>query len=337
MANSGGDNRVAQLQELLFHYAEKMRTIKPGVGNIFKTESSNDDLENKAWHFFHKVEASGYHRDRITDLTSKVRKDLIKMTSVETKGRSGGTEWRVTIQDRKILYEVDAFFAAGRSALDFLASVMSRYIRGKNADKIRKVVIFLENSPHPVAILINKNWTEWAKDFVDYRDYLLHRGVLPTPTVAHVKVANPKPSDPQVAEFARLMDERHAKPVVFPLPVKPNPKFRLTSEDMFGLNEPELPPGLIETSTTITFSTGEDVKGPSVKVSLGRSIGSKSIDIASESYLGKQSGQVRSVRYELAPGYVEADTLCQDLHKKLVGFGFDVFTQLSATGFIHVA
>jgi hypothetical protein len=330
-------NELDNLQELLLGYVEKVRKVKPRRENIFKTESSKSGLENKVWHFFHKVEASRYHRDRVMDLTSKVRKDLIKIASSGIERAAGNTtEMRVSIQDRKILFEIDAFFAAGRSALDFSASIISRYIRGKNTDRFKRTIKILENNPHPVATLVNKIWEEWAEDFIDYRDYLLHQGVLPTPSGSHMKIASPKSTNSTIAKITKIIQGGQGGPVIFPLPVKPNPRFRLTLEDILGLDEPELPLGIIETRATVSFSSAQDYQGPKVRVSLGRGIGSESINIASESYLGK-SDQVRSIRYELAPGYVEADTLCRDLYKRLVELGFELFTKLKIAGFTHIA
>jgi len=331
-------NELGQLQELLLSYVEGMCKVKPSRENIFKTESSKSGLENKVCHFFHKVQASRYHCDRVTDLSSKTRRDLTRMVSSRAERLTGNTtEVRVSIQDQKILFEIDAFFAAGRSALDFLASIISRYVRGKEANKINKVIRFLENNPQPVATLVNKAWEEWIEDFIDYRDYLLHKGVLPTPSGTHAKIASPKSTNSTVAGIQKMIQGRQGEPVIFPLPVKPNPKFRLTLEDILGLNEPELPLGVIETRATVSFSSVQDNRGPKIRVSLGRSTRSKSINIASESYLGSQSDQARFIKYELAPGYVEADTLCRDLYRRLVGLGFELFTQLKTAGFTHIA
>ena len=333
---SQGDE-LSQLQGLLLSYVEKMRKVKASRQNIFRTESSKSGLENKVWHFLHKVEASRYHRDRVTQLTSKVRKDVTRMASSGPERLAGNTtELRVSIQDRKILFEIDAFFAAGRSALDFVASIISRYIRGTDTDRLKRVTKLLENNPHPVATLVNKIWEEWVEDFINYRDYLLHKGVLPTPSGTHVKIASSMSTTNSAIARIEKMIQGKGEPVIFPLPVKPDPRFRLTLEDVLGLNEPELPLGVIETRATVSFSPEKDDQGPKVGVSIGRSTPSGLINIASESYLREQSGQVRCIKYKLAPGYVEADTLCRDLYKKLVELGFELFTQLKTTGFTHI-
>jgi hypothetical protein len=335
---SGHDKRLGQLEDLLLSYLTDMDSVKPSRKTIFRTEGSKVDLENKVWHYFHKVEATVYHCHRVEHLTAMVREELSKMIGSTTDKLVGNeSELRVAIQDRKILYEVDAFFAAGRSALDFLASVLSRYIRGKDTDRFRTVTEFLHDSSHPVAALVNQAWAEWAEDFIIYRDYLLHHGALPTPSVVQVTITRSKARDPALLELAKMVQGEQARPIVFPLPTKPNPKMRLTREDMLWREESRLPMGVSEIRTTITLSPQESDKGPEVSVSLGRSFGSMSVGVTSESSLGKKSNSVRSVKYELEPGYIEANTLCQDLYGKLMDLGLNVLSQLAKVGFTHVA
>lgn len=337
-AELGQDERLDQIRELLLSYLGKMDIVKPGPKTIFRTENSKVDLETKVWHHHHKIEATWYHCRNVRHLTATVREDLTKMLRSRI-GRPVGSasEFRLAVQDRRILYEVDAFFAALQSALDFLASVVSRYIRGKDADEFDKLLKFLCGSPHPVAALVNEAWADWVEGSIRYRDHLIHRGVLPTPTGVHVRVTRSEASDPAIKKLAKLVQGEQGRPIVFPLPMKPDPRIRLTRQDLLGLNELELPMGIIETSTTVTLSSEENEKGPKVRVSLRRSIGSVSVDATSEQLLGKQSIHVRSVRYGLAPGYVEAEKLCQDLYEKLTDLSLKIFGQLTKAGFAHIA
>ena len=331
------DERLDQLRESLFGYLGEMDAIKPSTQTIFRTLNSKVDLETKVWHHHHKIEATSYHCQRIGHLTAIARKDLKNMMdSVGNRPTNGESETRIALQDRKILYEVDAFFVAARSSLDFLASIISRYIQGKDTDKFVKLPKFLHGSTHPIASLVNDSWNAWVKNFIDYRDYLLHSGVLPTPSGVYVKINGSKIRDPAVEILETLLQREHGGAIIFPLPIEPSPRVRLTREEIFGLNKPELPMGIIETSTTVTLSS-EKSEGPKIKVSLGRSLGSNSIDVTSESYLGKQSSNVRSIQYKLAPGYVEANTLCQDFYNKLVELSIKIFSQLAKAGFAHIA
>ena len=283
------DARLNQLQELLLNYLEKMDMVKPGPQTIFKAESGKVDLETKVWHHFHKMEATAYRCRRVGLLTARVREKLIKMARLEVGKPVGSTfELRLAVQNREILYEVDAFFAAGQSALDFLASVISRYIRGKDTDEFDKLPKFLRTSLHPVAALVNKAWTGWVDDFINYRDYLLHRGVLPTPAAVHINTSKAEMSNSALAKLRKLLQGEQHRPVIFPLPLKPNPRIRITRQDILGLNEPELPTGIIETRTTITLSSGKTDGGPKVRVSLGRRISSMQVDATAESVLGKR-------------------------------------------------
>ena len=337
-AESGHDKRLGQLEDVLHSYLTDMDSVKPGRKTIFKTEDSKVDLENKVSHYFHKVEATAYHCHRVEYLTEMVREELSNIVGSTTDKLVGNkSELRVAIQDRKILYEVDAFFAAGRSALDFLASVISRYICGKDTDKFRTVTKFLHDSSHPVAALVNQAWARWAEDFINYRDYLLHYGTLPTPSVVQTTINRSEAIDPALRKLAKAVRGEPTHPIVFPLPTKPNPRLRLTREDMFGPQESTLPMGVIEVRSAITLSSQKNDEGPKVSVSLGRSHRSMLLDVTSEISLGKQSNNVESVEYELEPGYIEASKLCQGLYEKFMDLGLNVFSQLAKVGFTHVA
>ncbi len=332
------DPRLNHLQELLMNYLKKMDMVKLGPHIIFRSESSKVDLETKVWHHFYKIEAMEYRCRRVGILTAGVKESLIKMANFKVGKPVGSSfELRLAVQNREILYEVDAFFAAGQSALDFLASVISRYIRGKDTDEFDKLTKFLRTSLDPVADFVTKAWTEWVDDFVNYRDYLLHRGVLPTAAAVHVNTSGAEMSYPKLVKFRKLLLGREHGPVVFPLPLKPNPSIRLTRQDVLGLDESPLPTGIIEMRTTVTLSSCKTDGGPKVRVSVGRRINSMQIDATAESVLGKRSDSVSSVRYELAPGYTEADKFCQNLYGKLTDLSLEVFKQLMIVDFKHLA
>jgi len=254
----GQGERLDKFQELLFSYLEKMDTIKPGPQTVFRTVNSKVDLETKVWHHHHKIEATAYHCHNAEHLTATVREDLTKMLESKSRPGSISSELRITVQDRKILYEVDAFFAALQSALDFLASVISRYIRGKETDKFDKLSKFLRGNSHTVAVLVNEAWDEWVEDCIYYRNYVVHQGILPTPAGAHVRATRSKATDPHIHKLAKLIQGEQGKPVVFPLPLKPNPSIRMTRQDILHLNDSELPMGIMETSTSVTLSSEEN-------------------------------------------------------------------------------
>ena len=109
-----------------------MDAAKIGEGTLFRTLSGQADLETKVWHCFYKVEASAYHMQAIKKGVEKVRAELKKNTQVSLAHLPLAVAvFKMTINNRTILYDIDAFFAASRSAIDFLGSCLSRYIKKK--------------------------------------------------------------------------------------------------------------------------------------------------------------------------------------------------------------
>lgn len=327
------DDIIEKLRNLLWKYLEKLDSIKPSLSNIFKNEQAKIDFETKVWHHFHKIESAEYHSKQVINLTTKAREHFksVKMPEVE-----GSAEFRFTFQDQKILFELEAFFAAVQSALDFLACVLSRYIKGKNTDKFDRLQRFLENSADPIAVLINQAWLAWTKDTTNYRDYLIHRGVLPAPIATGVTVSNPKLTDTELKHFSQLISSEQNF-VVFPVPIKPDPRIRITRREILGLDEPQIPPGIVETTTEITLSSKNTDTGPKVSVSIGRNVGSSSIHAKSDIQLGRESERIRSIQYKLAPGYIEASSLCEDIFDKSINLSLEIFSELNRSNFVHIS
>lgn len=323
-------------RKLIFSYLEQLDSIEPSMLNIFKKESGKIDLETKVWHHFHKLEAAEYHYQQVVIITTTVRERMKIINTLELeKSMTGSGEFRYTIQDQKILFEVEAFFAAVQSAVDFLACVLSRYIKGKDTDEFDNLQKFLKNSIHPISQIINQAWLEWVLDLANYRDYLIHKGVLPIPKATSVKVMNSFASDPVFNGLKQEMqDEQNL--VVFPLPKKPDPEIRLTRREILDIDKPELSSGIIETTTKITFSTSNKNTGPRTSISLGRNIGSFLVNAKSDVSLGGESKQIKFTQLKLASGYVEAETLCEEIFEKLTNLSTNIFLELIKIGFVHI-
>ena len=106
---------------------------------------------------------------------------------------------------------------------------------------------------------------------------------------------------------------------------------------MLGQHEEGPPEGIIEAVTTISFSSKEKGTGPKVRVSIGKSVRGVWTNLSSESSLGESQVQLRFVRYDLAPGYIEVEELCQNLYTKLLSLTSTIFSELAKTGFTHIA
>ena len=103
------------LEQLLTEFLEDMDRAAPGPDTIFRRTSSKTALETKVWHFFHKLEAAGYHENRVRQLSAETRRTLIDMVRGSgLPAEISYSESRMDIEDQRILFEIDAFFAASR-------------------------------------------------------------------------------------------------------------------------------------------------------------------------------------------------------------------------------
>lgn len=303
---------LRELKNLLIEYLQGMDRTNPGPNNIFKTEQSKIDLETKVWHCFHKLEAASYHSERVKDISQEVRQEL---NSLSDWGRDKEanqakiqfrTEYQVQARDTRILFEIEAFLTASRSALDFIASVISRYIRGTNFDRFKKAVEILKSSSGPISGVVQHAWIDWAKDLINYRDHLIHRGVL-FPTIAsHVAVSESGSSSAELQKSIDKIPFGQGKPVIFPLPRKPNPRARLTRSDISKSHRTQFPYGVVKREESVEISRGH------------------------------RKARKTAARYELAPGFVEAEDFCKEYLEKLLDFCLIVFQSINERRFTHL-
>jgi hypothetical protein len=300
--------KLEELKELLFEYLERMDRINPGPYNIFRTAQSKIDLETKVWHFFHKLEAATYHYERVIDISQQARQKLNSIPDLrnDKETRQAKIQFRLEYQDSRIRFEIDAFLAAARSALDFIASVISRYIRGTNFDRFRGVVKKLESSSDPIASVVQNAWVDWIEDLIDYRDYLIHRGVLSPTTSSHIEVSEPESSNAELQEIIEKLPLEQGKPIIFPMLLRPAPGTRLTRFEILGLDQEDSPYGVNKTVESVEISSDRGKIGKTV------------------------------VRYELAPGFVEAGDFCKEYLEKLLDFCFVMFRSISNNEFTHI-
>lgn len=304
---------LEELKAEILGYLEQMDNVKPGIDNIFRNQESKAELESKLWQFYRKVEAATYHVQRIVELSDSIRKLMSDwlakeiLTGIKNAPTITTLEKRLTFQDGKILFEIDAFLAAERSALDFLASALSRYIKDKKRDRFRKIVNISKNLKGDIPQLILNTWDNWAYDLVEYRDHLVHKTVIPASYATAIRILNANLSREEQEVATRFFrDETETKFVIFPIPEKPDPTLRLGRADILGITEDQLPFGCLKEERTLEIE--ED---------------------------GKRT-RFRSVKYSLAPGFVEAEKFAQDHLEKLLHFANCLFRELAKIGFEHL-
>ena len=302
-----------QFKSMVNELLEEMDAIVPNEDNIFMKEKSKIDFETKIWHLSRKIEAAVYHYDNVIAISGAIAEEIKKrrnsnpeIENIALGVKTFSMHFKVNIKDERIYFEVDAFFSASRAALDFLASVLSRYIKGTDFNRIRKIHEWLQDRNSDVALLINDAWKHWVEDLIGYRDHLMHRGVLFVSGTLCEKVHYSKSPNKKLQSYIGQMPLKESTIIICPLPINPNTSERLTRQDIFSLNDEEKFYGVSRSESSIAIK--ED------KEEIRRTV----------------------INYYLLPGFKEAKDLCRDYCDNLLDFSCKAFQLLRKMKFTHI-
>lgn len=221
----------------------------PYDSGAIKKEADKEIYETYLMFAFRKLQAAKYHSSNIEKMLNAATSKATKMALEGHALKKGSTKLKMTKSTIKVqetplgyAYELVAFLAAIRSALDFLAQVSAMHFKGVKADSV-SVLMKLAGKGMTGPLLdefIAK--LDWLTLIRDYRGQLIHRMVM-----------MPKGGWTSVKFSDTVSTEMH--PVVVP---KTTPKFMpdtRVSRMMDG--ELELP-GVLESSSSswITYSGG---------------------------------------------------------------------------------
>jgi hypothetical protein len=104
-----------------------------------------------------------------------------------------------------------------------------------------------------------------------------------------------------------------------------------------GLNIQEELEGIIEITSTMTVSPNGNNMGVQNSNSVGRSMSLVTSGKKLETSFSGQPNQIKCTIHRLAPGYVEAETLCKDVFEELTNLSLDIFSKLTTSGFTNIA
>ena len=302
-------NLLEELESTIMSYLEEMDSVEPGENNIFRAERSKGELESKIWQCFRKLEAVEYHHKRIRSISDFTREGIesFRNRKIELVGNRT-LKKRISIENHDVLFEIDAFLAAARSALDFLGAVLSRYIEGTDTDRLRVIASLLKHSKGALADFIANEWIDWIEDFIDYRDDLLHRTVIPATSSVFSQVSGPDAKTNKLkkvqAEYQEGMEEEVI--AVCPIPLKPNLASRLSRFEVFGPDDDDPPLGFLKSESSLIIEDGSD------------------------------KFQLTSIKYEVEHGFIEAEKFSQENLEKIVNFIKTVFDELIELNFAHI-
>lgn len=306
-------DRLKELELLINEYLKEMDVINPGTSTIFKNDESKVGLETKVWNFVHKISACQYHYNNIKKISRDTLdhfEDFLEQESSQNNDKSESIHTLIE-ENHDILFEVDGFFIAARSSLDFIGCILSRYIKGKDTDKIRDCVKWFNKGKSDDALvsLIIEMWTEWGERLISYRDYLTHSGTLNPPKTIATFIYQTKGAD---IELESILDKvkstiKQGDCIVFPLPLEAKRDLKITRMIQWFKNEEmDTPEGFSKDERTFTIGTGENMV------------------------------QRRTINYSLDPRYIQAEDLCLLYLEKLIKFSQQFFGILISHGFTHI-
>jgi hypothetical protein len=158
---------------------------------LLKSDAQKERYESLLMFAFRKLQAARYHRQRVERLVHAQRKNV----QLAAKSKPGSDEAKVltaTVRTSRsaneFAFELCAFFAALRSAIDFLARTCALHLKGVEADSVTTLIgVAKKKANHGRLLDIIAREEAWLLRLRDYRDYLLHRIVLTTTTGGHVE------------------------------------------------------------------------------------------------------------------------------------------------------
>lgn len=318
------------IRDKVLLYAEAIEGAGTGPDTIFRSSQAKQDLETAAWKLEHRLSAASYHVIRVASLVDEVR---ARFAATEAQPSSEKGEGRldyleqalskaglrgmrlqsrseVVLRDDRVPFEMEAFFSAGRSALDYFAQVVSRYVRGREFSSMSKLGPFAVGcaNAHPLWSHLAHEWNDWIAAFIAYRDDLIHRVVSKT-SAARSWSSNPKPSF--LTSGQRLLVG--TTEVLFLVPRVLDRAMSISRWDILGWH-----PAL-----------DADEMMPSPGVHRMSASGSISVNGVVQEEWGTSG-------YDVHEGYVPAQEFLQELEGKFVALVDTTLTILMDAGFVHV-
>jgi hypothetical protein len=173
-------NDVFEHLEALF---KNLDAAKLAPETILKSEAQKEHYEAYVMFAFRKLQAARYHCERVEALVATQHHELCELhAGAEPEAdtlKITSTTMRISKSAQEFACELSAFFAAIRSAIDFLAIACAQHLDGVEATSIKTLLRLAKSKTGPILDVIAED-TEWIARVRDYRDHLVHRLVIPT-------------------------------------------------------------------------------------------------------------------------------------------------------------
>jgi hypothetical protein len=141
-------------------------------GALFRDELGKQWMQSCIIRAIRKLKAAEYHCANI-DAEIERSRELAEQ-SAQTSGMTCGGVL-VFEEKEKTAYELDAFLAAARGSVDFIARMLSRHLRGMSSNtSITSLLRRAEREPTALFSNLLTSWKEWIELLKEYRDACIH-------------------------------------------------------------------------------------------------------------------------------------------------------------------
>jgi hypothetical protein len=161
--------------------------------SIIKSDAHREHYESLIMFAFRKLQAARYRRKRVNELLATRKRELRKHTLEDAslkKFKSARMTATLSRSATEFTFELCAFLAAIRSAIDFLARVCGEHSKGVQVDSITAFTKLIDKGRSGPTLDVIKEHIVWLRGLRDYRDYLVHRLCISTTSGGQVESEN---------------------------------------------------------------------------------------------------------------------------------------------------
>ncbi|MCC6887500.1 MAG: hypothetical protein IT536_03110 [Hyphomicrobiales bacterium] len=165
--------------ELLF---KKLDAAKLAPQTILKSPAHKEHYETILMFAFRKLQAARYHLRQVEIHLGVKNKELKKLLkpAQSKKGELNiaSATTSISMTANEFVYELSAFSASVRSAIDFLAMVCAQHLKGIEASSITTLLYVVDSGKTGPILNTIGNHTKRLHRIRDYRDFLVRRLVI---------------------------------------------------------------------------------------------------------------------------------------------------------------
>lgn len=160
-------------------YFKKLDNAPIFPDSLFKNNEEKENYETKLMFSFRKYQAAQYHFQNVIKYLKEEEDNIVFMKEDrELIKKSIIISGTIELPANHYVYELSAFLEAMKSSIDFLATVASLHLKGKQFDKISSLMKMVrKNRIDPIFNQI-KNHFDWLSYLREYRHHLVHRSII---------------------------------------------------------------------------------------------------------------------------------------------------------------